>query len=433
MSTDNGRPASCWKSVSKFLCSHVGMCIMVILYCIAGGFVFEHLEKDNEIQICKDSRKEYDSIEKKTLDKFRDINQMTPNETLSILQMFRDSCVSIGYTGDVCELIGKENGTAFSWSLPGAILFSITIVSTIGYGHITPKTTWGRLVCIAYAVIGIPLMLICLANIGDALADVFRFVYAKIICCRFCKRKKKSEMKQSLSNRNVHMVNSQIMMNDSPLQTANNLDSKVRPVSKFMNEKPPQNVSVNDSDDNFYESHYETTNFMVSNENSNPIDTPHIRSRPMTSYNCDNKPLKIYPVPLAEREPVILVDESDYDDDDDDDDKDSASMSIPLTITMMVIAVYIMFGAMLFKLWEGWDLLQSVYFCFITLSTIGFGDVVPGTDFDNPQTNIQMIIGGFYILFGMAIVSMCFSLMQEEMVSKFKMLMGKLGFMTDDN
>lgn len=132
MSTDNGRPASCWKSVSKFLCSHVGMCIMVILYCIAGGFVFEHLEKDNEIQICKDSRKEYDSIEKKTLDKFRDINQMTPNETLSILQMFRDSCVSIGYTGDVCELIGKENGTAFSWSLPGAILFSITIVSTIG-------------------------------------------------------------------------------------------------------------------------------------------------------------------------------------------------------------------------------------------------------------------------------------------------------------
>ena len=134
MSSDGGNngPVACWKSASKFLCSHVGMCIMVIVYCIAGGFIFEHLEKDNEVQICKDSRKEYNAIEEKTLKKLVGTNQMSWNETLSILQLFRDSCVNIGYTGDICELKGKENGTSFSWSLPGAILFSITIVSTIG-------------------------------------------------------------------------------------------------------------------------------------------------------------------------------------------------------------------------------------------------------------------------------------------------------------
>src|SRR6218665_1719883 len=57
----------------------------------------------------------------------------------------------------------------------------------IGYGNIAPKTFWGRLVCIAYAVLGIPLMLLCLANLGEVMANIFRFVYARICCCGFCR------------------------------------------------------------------------------------------------------------------------------------------------------------------------------------------------------------------------------------------------------
>ena len=37
-----------------------------------------------------------------------------------------------------------------------------------------------------------------------------------------------------------------------------------------------------------------------------------------------------------------------------------------------------MIGALLFQRLEGWPLSDSAYFCFITLSTIGFGDFVPG-------------------------------------------------------
>ena len=65
-----------------------------------------------------------------------------------------------------------------------------------------------------------------------------------------------------------------------------------------------------------------------------------------------------------------------------------------------MIVGYIFGGAVLFGLWEGWDWLQSAYFCFITLSTIGFGDVTPGTDFENPQASAQLILGAIYVLFG---------------------------------
>lgn len=114
-------------------------------------------------------------------------------------------------------------------------------------------------------------------------------------------------------------------------------------------------------------------------------------------------------------------------DEDDEDDEDEHKITVPLTITIIVIGGYIFGGAILFGLWEGWDWLQSAYFCFITLSTIGFGDVVPGTDFDNPQAQAQLLLGSVYVLFGMAILSMCFSLMQDEILAKARWIGLKLG------
>ena len=135
--------------------------------------------------------------------------------------------------------------------------------------------------------------------------------------------------------------------------------------------------------------------------------------------------LKTFNRPPTKNDPVILDDDSD----DDDDDLDEKKITVPLTITMIVIGGYIFGGAVLFGLWEGWDWLQSAYFCFITLSTIGFGDVVPGTDFENPQAQAQLILGAIYVMFGMAILSMCFSLMQDEIIAKGKWVGEKLGIL----
>jgi len=75
-----------------------------------------------------------------------------------------------------------------------------------GYGHIAPKTTWGRLITILYAVVGIPLTFLYLSNIGNVMADCFRLFYRRICCdvccCQRCARRRRN-VKRRLRQRDV--------------------------------------------------------------------------------------------------------------------------------------------------------------------------------------------------------------------------------------
>ena len=59
-------------------------------------------------------------------------------------------------------------------------LFSaFTVFHFSGYGTIAPRTTLGRVVTLAYALLGIPLTLIYLSSTGGVLARVARGVFSR--------------------------------------------------------------------------------------------------------------------------------------------------------------------------------------------------------------------------------------------------------------
>lgn len=62
------------------------------------------------------------------------------------------------------------------WSFSGAFLYSLTVITTIGYGNITPSSDWGKLVTILYAIIGMPLFLLYLSNIGKSIHYIFIYL-----------------------------------------------------------------------------------------------------------------------------------------------------------------------------------------------------------------------------------------------------------------
>ncbi|KAM5326058.1 potassium channel subfamily K member 17 [Glossophaga mutica] len=52
------------------------------------------------------------------------------------------------------------------WELMGSFFFSVSTITTIGYGNLSPHTMAARLFCIFFALVGIPLNLVVLNHLG---------------------------------------------------------------------------------------------------------------------------------------------------------------------------------------------------------------------------------------------------------------------------
>ena len=80
-------------------------------------------------------------------------------------------------------------------------------------------------------------------------------------------------------------------------------------------------------------------------------------------------------------------------------------------------------------------MLDGCYFCFITLTTIGFGDFVPGDAVLNDtgqHGQAKLIIACVYLLMGLTVVAMMINLVQEEVVMKLRELAITLGIIKDE-
>lgn len=79
------------------------------------------------------------------------------------------------------------------------------------------------------------------------------------------------------------------------------------------------------------------------------------------------------------------------------------------------------FGGFIFLFYfAGWVIIEifHVSTVFIHLGTIGFGDLVPG----QKSEEVSLCACSAYILTGMALVAMCFSLVQEEVMNLFRLI-----------
>ena len=143
------KPANCCKTFTKFLLSRVGMSLMVVVYSIIGGFIFQFLEKTNEKGECIQKMEDYRVLENRVKNQLWNASKTIVNryhqsnqdalrmyealgEFRDFLVEFRDEVLNIDYSGEDCVRMGEEGGPGYKWSYPMAVQFSVTVITTVG-------------------------------------------------------------------------------------------------------------------------------------------------------------------------------------------------------------------------------------------------------------------------------------------------------------
>ncbi|XP_017051715.1 uncharacterized protein LOC108095215 isoform X1 [Drosophila ficusphila] len=317
-----------------------------------GGLVFRYTEGASEnIYKC-----EVRKVKRDFIDKLWDVSHnMREEDWKSLarqkLRTFEDELNTLAELG-MRRYPGQK-----SWNFVNCVIFCWTVITTTGYGHITPKTEWGRSLTIVYAIIGIPMFLIVLADLGKLFTRCVKFFWLyvrRLYYTRSCRRiRKQQQIRDAMTGFNTVY------------------DMAIRRPSMFFGKSGEENDEESQADGG--------------------ADRSMGTSHPET-------PTSPYPE-------TFEVDDE---------------FNLPISVASLLLISYILLGTIGYVIAEPeWGIPGAFYFVFISMSTIGFGDLVPSDPF-------FVMASMIYLIFGLALTSMFINVVQIKLSDHFKTASAKV-------
>ncbi|XP_037097210.1 potassium channel subfamily K member 3 [Syngnathus acus] len=138
----------------------LALIVSILTYLVVGAAVFETLESREE-------RGHKRRLEVRRQDMMRKFN------------LSRDNFDELEQV--VAQLRAHKAGV--QWRFAGSFYFAITVITTIGYGHAAPGTDSGKVFCMFYALLGIPLTLVMFQSLGERINTLVRHLLHRIKKC----------------------------------------------------------------------------------------------------------------------------------------------------------------------------------------------------------------------------------------------------------
>ncbi|XP_075940613.1 potassium channel subfamily K member 3a [Anarhichas minor] len=138
----------------------LALIICTFTYLIVGAAIFDVLE----------SRKE--TTQKGYLDQKKEVLLKTFNLSMEDFDKLEKVVLDL-----------KPHKAGVQWKFAGSFYFAITVITTIGYGHAAPSTYGGKVFCMLYALLGIPLTLVMFQSVGERINTFVRYLLHRLKKC----------------------------------------------------------------------------------------------------------------------------------------------------------------------------------------------------------------------------------------------------------
>ena len=299
------------------------MILMLLGVVSVGAFIFTYLESDNEVQ----ARREFQGLMRQV--------ELRLNDT----KLYNELVLLTGHPDE--KYRDFEDYTR-SW------MFTFTVVTTTGFGLVTPRTAYGQVFCVVYSMLAIPITGICLGAVAEIVI---------------------SKISKLLSSRNNTLEAAFAEFDSNASGELDHHEMRLALVDLGY-----------DLDD------YQFFDFM------RQVDVDSDGKVSIDEFQIACEQLHINLSEVAARRKNLL-----------------STVFIFIFWLVMGTCVFIltdMEGEKLNKHGRQWTWVESLYFCFTSLTTIGFGDYFP-------ETKSGHVFLVFYCAVGLGILSVLVSLVQH--------------------